>query len=1580
MRTHIFSHPRGLALLGALLLAAAARAPAQSADTFRADSLALAAGEHRLTGTPEYRRAADYVERRLRQSGMGEVLVEEFPAVRTVVKRCDMTLEKSRRLDLLPMRADGLMLPVTPPEGITGPIQYAGMGRMADYGRPPTGAIVVLDYNAGLAWLDAFRMGAKAVVFVRNGPTVAWAAHSIENHANFPRFYYSGPASDLPDGASATIHSEVLWESAAGFNVIGFLKGTQPTFDMEKEESIILAANLDSFGEVPERSPGARSAANAAALLQVAEYLKAHRPRRHVLLAFFDGQAQGHAGSRAFYQAIEPVDNDAGLVKREKSWNEETKFLGELTEASKSQDPFASAAAGSELLLRLKEKATWHANTLSIELAEWRQRAALPSAASPEAEALQGRIAQAEAAKSQWNALLRCLARGRSVEPVRTELTQVYQEVADDIAARQVELAADRRTLDVDRRLQELLGQGWISLHLSLLLGDTTPRWGLMIGGDSLLHSDGDNAGLYDRIQAAALVAARKSKVPRFETVSADLSFPQTRALFAAPRLIHSGEVAGQLGICNAVLGTVQEDLRLEGTPDDVPAALDLDRIGAQAQEVAVFARALGDCKELSTLRAVVPDYEYFPAYFGTDHRPHGPLVMSRAPGSALADHPLSGAMVYIRLDRRQQFSPDPRQAYAFDNAILTRTNQNGAYPFGPVRSQSNPSLLAFAASFDERGQLLQSSTLYTGTESPTQRLETFPAHHGCLVVSPRALIADPVAGWIEAVVMDARSDSPLDQEHSWTGTRDETVSWFCEEKVHATKLFGVHSVVALGGQGEPAAGVTERSAKDLWRLDQERLQTLRSRGVIQHALDELQGSSEDLFRQADSKEAGAREAVRVAEALRASSFMMGAPIYTEVRTALDNLVRAVLILLALAVPFAFALERLLIGATSIYRQILWFGLFFTATFLVLFFTHPAFAVSNSSIIIFLGFVVLVLSLIVITIIMRKFETELKALRGMTTTVHSANVSRFGTIMAAMSMGVSTMRRRPLRTVLTAVTILLLTFTILCFASFGTEIGVIRLRLGPTTPYAAALLHDVNWESLNPSLLAVLRGRWPDAEVCPRYWLTRSNDEEPEWTLTRRDGTRPAPLLGVLGLSASEIRHRPDLEALLGRLAPSDAPRVWISRGMAAQLGVKAGERVLLGGKSLEVGPILDSAQLSVLQDMDESSILPVDFRQARSSPPPATPEAMLAPPKESWSSLPVDSTAIVSAETARALGATLRVAHLYMADPERAAFVADDLTRMLPFPVSATRQDGVYRHLLGPKLKASGAADLFFPLLLGGLVIFGAMLGSVADREKEIYSFSALGLAPPHVAGLFFAEAMVYSILGGLGGYLVAQGMVKALGFLAGFGLVRQPEMNYSSGNAVIAILIVMATVLLSALYPAIRASRSANPGILRTWRPPRPKGDRCDIVFPFTISDHDVEGVIGFLKEHFDNFGDTGLGVFIARDTRVIRENQGRPVLASNVSLAPFDLGVAQHFELSSRPSEIPGIDEVALLLVRQSGEPKDWQRLNKLFLDDLRKQFLIWRSLAPETMEAYREHAEFEAQDGQSGNGEGPGLKDG
>jgi hypothetical protein len=293
----------------------------------------------------------------------------------------------------------------------------------------------------------------------------------------------------------------------------------------------------------------------------------------------------------------------------------------------------------------------------------------------------------------------------------------------------------------------------------------------------------------------------------------------------------------------------------------------------------------------------------------------------------------------------------------------------------------------------------------------------------------------------------------------------------------------------------------------------------------------------------------------------------------------------------------------------------------------------------------------------------------------------------------------------------------------------------------------------------------------------------------------------------------------------------------------------------------------------------------------------------------------------------------------------------------MFPVAVHATAADGIYRYRLGRKASVEGLKDLFLPILLGGLVILGTMLGSVTDREKEIYTFSALGLAPAHVASLFFIESLIYAFVGGLGGYLVAQGFAVVIDVFARYGWVTAPEINYSSTNSIFTMLVVMATVMVSAVYPAYKASKSANPGVIRTWKMPKAEGDRLVIMFPFTVSSYDITGVVSFLKEHFDRFSDTSLGVFMAEDTEFFSVGEESLGIRAVLALTPFDLGVTEDFELRSVPSEIEGIDEIRITIDRRSGLAADWERLNKNLLNDLRKQMLIWRSLPKETMEMYR-----------------------
>jgi len=1616
-------------------LASALCGAASAADTnaFLSDCKELTQHPHRLAGTEEGQAASKYIEKRLNEIGMDQVIVQPFRTAQTSVKRCEMLIaggDTTNALALLPMRPCGIIPPVTPPGGVTGQLCYIGKGTPEEMAaKPLRGTIAVMDYGCGNAWLKVLRLGAKAVVFVRKEDTTSSHAHSVEANANLLRFFYDGPAADLQDGARATIHSEVVWESNVGHNVAGFLKGTDPVFSHEKDEVIILAANTDSFGEVPRRSPGARGAANCSALLQLAAHFKVNRPRRHVLLLFCDNQARGHEGSRMFYRALE-TSSKYSPKKRKEYVNGETEFLDEALACLERSDCFTENTDSRRYLVHaLAKKASIHAYDVGDEMYRLRmERLAYQQEASEKgdmASAHKARVLEIEELladkwkpeKDQWNEVRRALGKMKRYKTrdetvalgagEKDKFQLILGEVRQDVDARLIELDVEARGVTADLELSDLLGKCWIALHSSLMLGDTSSAWGLVVGGESDFHSAEDSPGLYGRIQAVFVRAhewlASSGKVPRhFLLESADQSLSQTRVLSPAPVLTHSGEIAGLFGIYNIGIATCQERMAREGTPDDqldrinaarilpqvdeiglmLSTVADLDaELPEQQQEMEVIGgpKSVADQEALSLRRGIVASKHYnFPTF--SNGRAAGPVVMGVLPGSAMPNHRTPGAVVQHRLKEVKSLTFNHRRAYAFDNFAVIRTDRNGSYSLGPVSArgwQQRNLQRGFAAAFDERGAVTSASDMESlKNGKPWSRLNMFRCVAGALVLPPQSSTVRMPNQQVQ--LLSARANAPINPKKHFIQACDGVVSWFWDEREKGVKLFylsqlvglnnGSETLVAKGDEQRPdgrgfAPGsdwsninTTHRSATDLWRLNDSRLNLLRSKEIRDKALSELHGRCEDLLIDAANESSALRS-----ESLAACSFLASQPVYRKTRATLDDLVFAVLLLLGLSVPFAFAIERVVIGSATVYRQIGWFAAIFCSTFLALFLTHPAFAVANTPVIIFLGFAIVVMSALVIFIIMRKFEVELRALQGMTTTSHASDVSRITTFMAAMHMGISTMRRRPLRTALTGVTITLLTFTILCFASFSTQLGIVKLFSAPKPPYSGVYIHKVNWNPISDDFLTVFRTRWgKDLQAFPRYWISPQSEENPGLLVTREDGSRPLMIRGALGLVAGELELRPDMKELIDAGLEDT---VLMTEAMAAALDVKPGDRVLAVGRLLKVGKLLDAVRLSVATDMDNSSILPVDFAEAAAGQQETKSDSgggedLLA--ERSWASLPPDSVAIVSSETAKAMGAELYGITLYTSDEAEAVAIAEDVARTLPLPVAATRRKGVYRHVLGTVLAASGVADLFFPIVLGGLVIFGTMLASVADREREIYTFSALGLAPRHVATLFFAEAMVYSLIGGMGGYLFAQASLKILLAMAEQGWVRVPEMNMSSTNTIVTILIVMATVLISAIYPGIKASKSANPGLLRGWRAPDPKGDLLELVFPFTVSEYDITGVVSFIREHFSNHADTGLGRFMARDPHLVKDAKGFLGLDADVALAPFDLGVSQSFSLRSTPSEIEGIDEVKLILQRKSGQPKDWRRLNKVFLDDLRQQFLLWRSLPQETMEEYRQQS--------------------
>ena len=67
--------------------------------------------------------------------------------------------------------------------------------------------------------------------------------------------------------------------------------------------------------------------------------------------------------------------------------------------------------------------------------------------------------------------------------------------------------------------------------------------------------------------------------------------------------------------------------------------------------------------------------------------------------------------------------------------------------------------------------------------------------------------------------------------------------------------------------------------------------------------------------------------------------------------------------------------------------------------------------------------------------------------------------------------------------------------------------------------------------------------------------------------------------------------------------------------------------------------------------------------------------------------------------------------------------------------------------------------------------------------------------------------------------------------------------------------------------------------------------------------------------------------------------------------VWLAPYDLGVSQSIQFITSPvgGEEEDLYKITLDVNRESGEIASWKRVNRRFLNLLRKQLLIWRTFS-------------------------------
>ena len=166
-----------------------------------------------------------------------------------------------------------------------------------------------------------------------------------------------------------------------------------------------------------------------------------------------------------------------------------------------------------------------------------------------------------------------------------------------------------------------------------------------------------------------------------------------------------------------------------------------------------------------------------------------------------------------------------------------------------------------------------------------------------------------------------------------------------------------------------------------------------------------------------------------------------------------NDMLKAIIVYMALLLPFCFFIQRLLFKFVKIEAQMAAFAILFIVTFFIFRTIHPAFRVAQAPAAIFIAFVMGALGSFVIYILHSRFEGEMQMLFRAHLTMDASEVGYSTVGQKAMLIGVNNMKRRRIRTTLTTGTIVLVTFTMLAFSSISQKMNPTIVSVGSKPKY-----------------------------------------------------------------------------------------------------------------------------------------------------------------------------------------------------------------------------------------------------------------------------------------------------------------------------------------------------------------------------------------------------------------------------------------------------------------------------------------------------------------------------------------------
>ncbi len=817
----------------------------------------------------------------------------------------------------------------------------------------------------------------------------------------------------------------------------------------------------------------------------------------------------------------------------------------------------------------------------------------------------------------------------------------------------------------------------------------------------------------------------------------------------------------------------------------------------------------------------------------------------------------------------------------------------------------------------------------------------------------------------------------PFFDPASWSGGRPAAVLFIPPEQrfqLVMTSILGEKRLLLTGSTPKNEAGdgympvanfgsVTIPTARDICNINQARIDRFTKYRILTGAVLETHRQALDELRQAEAAEAKADWAG--AERHGRAAWGLALRAHPVLQKTASDIVNGVILYSFLLIPFSLFLERLLFASRSLTTQLLATVGIFIASFIALRFIHPAFEIVANPAMIFVGFIMGALSLIVIAFIIGKFELALREVRQAQTGVRDIDVKRANVAMAAFSLGISNLRRRKIRTFLTVLTLVVMTFIVLSFTSVVPDLKITETPSSNPARYSGLLLRNPGLEPLDgSSYQALLNEFGGEAKVVRRVYAYGADIlEGAAMSLQHGDNWADASALEGFDPGESEVT-RPQEALVAGRwFEPGERDTIILPSTIAQALRVtpedvgKATVRFM--GADFKVVGIFDPGLMRAMTDLDGDSIIPPDFSLSKKLQSESHSQTRAF---RQFIRLDPSVCILVPAQRALDLRGNLRTVSVAFPQPEQ--------TRQAMNALMPRLRLNLYGSVAGPSglevrqfsilqgTKTGGLVLILVQLVIAAVFVLNTMIASVYERTREIAIFSAIGLAPNHISGLFFAESLVYGVLGTVFGYFIAQGTAKVL---VATGAYPQLTLNFSSSSAMMSILLVMGVVLLSTIYPARKAAQIAAPAQAEQALATEPEGDTWTLPLPFSISSAEAGPLIGFLADWLKRYEEYTIGEFVTSGTSTSNSGAKRRVSAT-AWLAPYDLGVSQELVIEARPSAIAGVNVVDLTLTRLAGEVENWTTVNRRFLDSLRRQFLRWRTLSEEERAGFSQRSEI------------------